>query len=76
LHRRARRSARPTSASASPSIGPATGRATSAFGVVSGAILYLWQGQPNLLFHFVIGSMIVSQIAEYAFQLALFRRAA
>jgi hypothetical protein len=47
-----------------------------ATGVVNGAILYLVTGQPNLLFHFVIGSMIVAQLAEYAFQITLFRRGA
>ena len=46
-----------------------------AVGVVSGAIDYLAYGEGNRLFHFVIGSMIVSQIAEYLFQIVLFRRA-
>lgn len=46
------------------------------FGVVTGAIVYLAHGQANLLFHFVIGSLIASQLAEYGLQIVLFRRGA
>ncbi len=46
-----------------------------AFGAVSGAMAYLVLGSGNLLFHFVIGSMIAAQFAEYLFQIVLFRRA-
>lgn len=39
-----------------------------------GAAQYLRTGEGNVLFQWVIGALIVSQIAEYAFQIALFRR--
>lgn len=35
---------------------------------------YLVHGDGNLLFHFILGSLIASQIAEYVFQIVLFRR--
>lgn len=44
------------------------------FAVVSGAIHYVAYGSGNQLFLWVIGGMIASQIAEYAFQVFLFRR--
>ena len=44
-------------------------------GVVSSLLNYFWHGNGNVLFHMVMGSLILSQIAEYAFQIALFRRA-
>jgi hypothetical protein len=37
---------------------------------------FLYRPDGNLLFHLVLGSLIVSQIAEYAFQIALLRRGA
>lgn len=47
-----------------------------ALGAVSSLLHYLQHGNGNLLFHMVLGSLIVSQIAEYVFQIALFRRSA
>jgi hypothetical protein len=44
------------------------------FAVVSGALNYLVNGNGNGLFLWAIGGMIVAQIAEYAFQIYLFRR--
>lgn len=35
---------------------------------------FLVRGDGNMLFHLVVGSLIVSQIAEYAFQIFLLRR--
>jgi len=35
---------------------------------------FLVRGDGSMLFHLVMGSLIVSQIAEYAFQIALLRR--
>lgn len=46
------------------------------FGAAASLLHYLQHGDGNLLFHSVLGSLIVSQIAEYAFQIALFRRSA
>lgn len=46
------------------------------FGAAASLLHYLQHGDGNLLFHSVLGSLIVSQIAEYAFQIALFRRGA
>ncbi len=45
-------------------------------GAVTSLLHYLQHGSGALLFHMVMGSLIVSQIAEYAFQIALFRRSA
>ena len=42
--------------------------------MVTGAIQYLTTGQGGVLFQWVIGGLILSQLAEYAFQIALFRR--
>lgn len=42
--------------------------------VVGGALNFLFFGNGNWLFLWVIGGMIVAQIAEYAFQIWLFRR--
>jgi hypothetical protein len=47
-----------------------------AAGAVTSLLHYLQHGDGNLLFHTVLGSLIVSQIAEYAFQIALLRRSA
>jgi hypothetical protein len=61
---------------------PALQRAGNWSGLVLGAgavislLLYLQHGDGNLLFHTVLGSLIVSQIAEYVFQIALLRRSA
>jgi hypothetical protein len=45
-------------------------------GAVTALLLYLQHGDGNLLFHTVLGSLIVSQIAEYVFQIILLRRGA
>lgn len=45
-------------------------------GALGGLSNYLVHGDGNILFHFVLGSLIASQIAEYAFQIFLFRRSA
>jgi hypothetical protein len=45
-------------------------------GAVVSLLHYLQHGNGNLLFHMVLGSLIVSQIAEYVFQIALLRRSA
>lgn len=47
-----------------------------AAGAVGGALNYLVHGNGNWLFGWVIGALIVAQIAEYAFQIWLFRRGA
>jgi hypothetical protein len=44
------------------------------FGAVTSLLTFLVHADGNLLFHMILGSLIVSQIAEYAFQIALFRR--
>ena len=45
-----------------------------AAGVVSSLGHFLAYSDGNMLFHLVMGSLIVSQIAEYAFQILLVRR--
>jgi hypothetical protein len=45
-------------------------------GAVTSLLQYLQHANGNLLFHMVMGSLIVSQIAEYVFQIALLRRSA
>lgn len=42
--------------------------------VITGALQYLWSGEGAPLFRWVIGGLILSQLAEYAFQIVLFRR--
>ncbi len=44
-------------------------------GAVASLLGFLAHGDGNLLFHSVMGSLIVSSIAEYGFQIALMRRA-
>ena len=62
--------------------GPLLQRAGNWSGIVLGAgavtalLHYLQHGNGNLLFHTVLGSLIVSQVAEYVFQIALLRRSA
>lgn len=50
----------------------------SGFILASGVVLslghYLVRGDGNMLFHLAMGSLIVAQIAEYAFQILLVRR--
>jgi hypothetical protein len=45
----------------------------------AGALGALWnyqvRGDGDLMFHIIVGALIVSQIAEYAFQIVLLRRA-
>lgn len=61
---------------------PALQRAGNWSGMVLGTaaaislLHYLQHGDGDLLFHMVLGSLIVSQIAEYAFQILLLRRGA
>jgi hypothetical protein len=43
--------------------------------VIAGVLHYFWTGQGNLLLLWVVGGLILSQLAEYAFQIVLFRRA-
>ena len=45
-------------------------------GAVTALLYFLQHGDGNLLFHTVLGSLIVSQIAEYVFQIVLLRRGA
>lgn len=45
-------------------------------GAVTSLLHYLQHGDGNLLFHSVMGSLVVSQVAEYAFQIVLLRRSA
>jgi len=45
-----------------------------ALGAVAGALHY-WSNQDgHLLFHIVVAGLMLSQIAEYVFQIILFRR--
>jgi hypothetical protein len=44
------------------------------FGAVTSLLTFLVHADGNLLFHMVLGSLIVAQIAEYSFQIALLRR--
>lgn len=41
---------------------------------IYGALQYLWTGEGNVLLQWVIVALILSQVAEYAFQIAFFRR--
>ncbi|WP_374468112.1 hypothetical protein [Phenylobacterium sp.] len=43
-------------------------------GVVGALWHFLFHGDAVLMFHLLIGSLIVSQLAEYGFQIFLFRR--
>ena len=45
-----------------------------AFGVIAGIIHYYQHDDGRLLFHFAVGSLMVSQIVEYALQIWFFRR--
>ena len=61
---------------------PALDRAGNLAGVIlsSGTVIsllyFLYRGDAYLLFHMVMGSLIVAQIAEYALQIVLLRRSA
>jgi hypothetical protein len=43
-------------------------------GAVTSLLYFLVHADGNLLFHMVLGSLIVSQVAEYALQITLLRR--
>jgi len=43
-------------------------------GAVASLLNFLQHGNGNLLFHMMMGSLILSQLAEYGFQIALLRR--
>ena len=45
------------------------------FGVVTAVIMYIGGWTPTMLVHAVVGSLILSTVAEYVFQIYLFRRA-
>lgn len=45
-----------------------------AFGAVAGALHYWSHQEGHLMFHWVVAGLMVSQIAEYVFQIILFRR--
>lgn len=45
-----------------------------AFPAITGAIYYWAYMDGNLLFHTIVGSLMLCQIADYAFQIFLFRR--
>jgi hypothetical protein len=45
-----------------------------AVGAFGGLWHFGWLGDGNLMFHIVFGSLMLSQIAEYAFQIFLYRR--
>ena len=46
------------------------------FGAVASLLCFLAYRDGNLLFHMMLGSLILSQVAEYGLQIALFRRSA
>lgn len=43
-------------------------------GVVTALLTYLYYGSGDLLFHMALGSLILSQLSEFVFQILLFRR--
>lgn len=45
-----------------------------AAGAVTSLLHFLARGDGNLLFHMVMGSLILAQVAEYGFQILLLRR--
>ena len=45
-----------------------------AVGTVAGLWHFSWLNDGNLMFHIIFGALMASQIAEYAFQIFLFRR--
>ena len=44
--------------------------------MIIGLVQYVMGGEAGLLFQWVVGSLIVAQVSEYAFQIVLFRRGA
>ncbi len=45
-------------------------------GVFAAMLHYAWRADGNLMFHIALGSLMVSQIAEYALQIWFYRRGA
>jgi hypothetical protein len=45
-----------------------------AVGAFGGLWHFGWLGDGNLMFHIIFGALMLSQIAEYAFQIFLYRR--
>ena len=45
-----------------------------AIGAVAGLWHFGWNNDGNMLFHIVFGALMASQVAEYGFQIFLFRR--
>ncbi|KCZ85455.1 hypothetical protein HAD_07220 [Hyphomonas adhaerens MHS-3] len=45
-----------------------------AIGAVAGLWQFGWNNDGNMLFHIVFGALMASQVAEYAFQIFMFRR--
>lgn len=45
-----------------------------AFGVIAGVLHFYAYEDGRLMFHVVVGALMLSQIADYAFQIWLFRR--
>ncbi|HEY9217155.1 MAG TPA: hypothetical protein VIO94_03840 [Phenylobacterium sp.] len=43
-------------------------------GAIGALVNYMVHGSGDLLFHLIVGSLILSQIAEYALQILFFRR--
>jgi hypothetical protein len=46
------------------------------FGAVSSLLHFLYNGDGALLFHMIMGSLIVSQVVEYGLQITFLRRSA
>tara|TARA_B100000678_G_scaffold75577_1_gene62176 strand:- start:16746 stop:17171 length:426 start_codon:yes stop_codon:yes gene_type:complete len=44
------------------------------FGCFAGLWSFVWQADGNLLFHIIVGSLLASQIAEYALTIFFYRR--
>ena len=45
------------------------------FGVITAIVMYIGGWTPTMLVHAIVGALIISTIAEYVFQIILFRRA-
>jgi hypothetical protein len=41
--------------------------------VIHGALQYLWTGQGSTMFHWIVGGLIIAQIAEYGLQVLFLR---
>ncbi|TIX49875.1 hypothetical protein E5222_13205 [Alteraurantiacibacter aquimixticola] len=42
--------------------------------VIHGALQYMWTGQGSVMFHWIVGGLILAQIAEYGLQILFLRR--